>query len=98
MLMVKIDSNFILVKPMTSCKDKEMQPVYKKLMDRLKNSDVIPKKYVLDNKISASMIYLIRNEYNIQIEFVPPGCHCCNAAEVAICNFKFNFLSISWPE
>ncbi|KAL7486607.1 hypothetical protein ACHAW6_012208 [Cyclotella cf. meneghiniana] len=26
-------------------------------------------------------------------KLVPPGCHCCNAAEVAICNFKAHFLS-----
>ncbi len=28
------------------------------------------------------------------MELVPPGCHRCNAAEVAICNFKAHFLSI----
>jgi len=28
------------------------------------------------------------------LELVPPGCHHCNAAEVAISNFKAHFLSI----
>ncbi len=28
------------------------------------------------------------------MELVPPGCHQCNAAKVAICNFKAHFLSV----
>jgi hypothetical protein len=28
------------------------------------------------------------------MELVPPGCHQCNAAEVAVCNFKAHFLSV----
>ena len=30
----------------------------------------------------------------MKLELVPPGCHRCNAAEVAIRNFKAHFLSI----
>ena len=67
MIMVEIDNNFILVKPMTSCKDKEMQRAYRKLMGKLKDSGVVPKKNVPDNEISTSMKDLIRNEYNMQI-------------------------------
>jgi hypothetical protein len=36
----------------------------------------------------------IRIECKLTLELVPPGCHCCNAAEVAIRNFKSHFLSI----
>lgn len=94
MIIVMIDSNFILVKPMTGREDKEMQRTYRKLMGRLKDAGVIPKKYVLDNKILASIKELIRKEYNIKIELVPSGCHRRNAAEVAIQKFKYHFLSI----
>eukprot|EP00804_Cyclotella_cryptica_P006027 CCRYP_000266-RA/>CCRYP_000266-RA protein AED:0.28 eAED:0.30 QI:0/0/0/1/1/1/3/0/662 len=37
---------------------------------------------------------LITNTYKMTYELVPPGCHCRNAAEVAISNFKSRFLSI----
>ena len=37
---------------------------------------------------------MIRDNYNMEMELVPPGCHLRNAAEVAIRNFKAHFLSI----
>ena len=40
------------------------------------------------------MKMLIRDEYKMQLELVPPGCHRHNAAEVAIRNFKAHFLSV----
>lgn len=55
MVMVKIDSNFILVELMTSRKDKEMQCAYRKLMGSLKDKGVGSKKDVLDNTILTSM-------------------------------------------
>ena len=94
MVMVEIDSNFILVESMNRKSDKEMQRVYRKLMDRLHDAGVVPKKHVLDNKISKSMKDLIRNKFNMKLKLVPPGCHRRNAAEVAIQNFKRHFLSI----
>ena len=94
MVMVEIDSNAILVEPMTSRKDKEMQRAYKKLMARLKRAGIVPKKHVLDNKVSDSMKELIQDEFKMEVELVPPSCHRRNAAEVAICNFKCHFLSI----
>ncbi len=30
----------------------------------------------------------------LDLELVPPGCHRCNAAEVAICNFKAHFHGV----
>ena len=37
---------------------------------------------------------VIRDEYKMKLELVPPGCHRRNAAEVAIRNFKAHFLSV----
>ena len=37
---------------------------------------------------------IIRDEYNMEMELVPPGCHRWNASEVAIRNFKAHFLSV----
>ena len=36
----------------------------------------------------------IRDKCKLTLEQVPPGCHQCNAAEVAIHNFKSHFLSV----
>jgi hypothetical protein len=54
----------------------------------------VPQKYVMDNEISKTMKNHIRNECKLTLELVPPGCHRCNAAEVAIHNFKSHFLSV----
>ena len=63
-------------------------------MLRLKLAGIVPKKHVLDNEVSEAMKDVIRTEYKMEMELVPPGCRRRNAAEVAICNFKAHFLSV----
>ena len=94
MVMVDIDSSAILVEPIKSRKDEELTRAYRALMDRLRRANITPKKHVLDNEVSAAMKSLIRDEYKMELELVPPGCHRRNAAEVAIRNFKAHFLSV----
>ncbi len=94
MVLVKIDSNTILVEPMKSRKDAEMIQAYNALSLRLKRAGIIPKKHVLVNEVSENMKNHIHNTCKINMELVPPGCHQQNAAEVAIRNFKSQFLSI----
>ena len=94
MVMVEIDSNAILVEPLSSRKDQELTRAYRSLMLRLKRAGIIPKKHVLDNEVSEAMKLVIKDEYKMEMELVPPGCHRRNAAEVAIRNFKAHFLSI----
>jgi hypothetical protein len=93
MVMVEIDSNSILVELMKNHKDAEMIRAYKALLLQLKRAGIIPKKHVLDNKVSENMKNHIRDTCKLDMELVPPGCHRCNAAKVAICNFKAHFLS-----
>jgi hypothetical protein len=52
MVMVEINSNVILVEPMKSSKDEEMIRAYNALLLRLKQAGIVPKKHVLDNKVS----------------------------------------------
>ena len=92
--MVEIDSNAILVEPMKSRKDEEMIRAYNALLLQLKRAGIVPKKHVLHNEVSENMKNHIRDTCKINMELVPPGCHRCNAAEVAIHNFKAHFLSI----
>ena len=63
-------------------------------MLRLKRAGIVPKKHILDNEMSEAMKEVIQEEYNMEMELVPPGCHRRNAAEVAIRNFKAHFLSV----
>ena len=94
MVLVKIDSNAILVKPMKSRKDTEMIRAYDVLIQRLQQANIHPQKHVLDNEISDNMKQHIKEKYKFELEMVPPGCHQQNAAKVAIRNFKSHFLSV----
>ncbi len=94
MVMVEIDSNTILVEPMKNCKDAKMIWAYNALLLQLKQASIIPKKHVLDNKVSDNMKNHIGDTCKLDMELVPPGCHRRNAAEVAIRNFKAHFLGI----
>ena len=64
------------------------------MMLTLKRAGIVPKKHILDNKVSEAMTNVIRDEYTMNMELVPPGCHRRNATEVAIRNFKAHFLSV----
>jgi hypothetical protein len=94
MVLVEIDKNAILVKPMKNRKHAEMIRAYNALLLRLTIAGIFPKKHVLDNKVLENMKNHIRDTCKMNVELVPPGCHCQNAAEVAICNFKSHFLSV----
>jgi hypothetical protein len=84
MVMVEIDSNAILVEPISSRNDHELARAYQVLMTRLLHVGIVPKKHILDNKVFEAMKTSIKDEYNMAMELVPLGCHRRNAAEVAI--------------
>jgi hypothetical protein len=77
MVMVEIDSNTILVKPMK--KDVEMIRAYDALLQQLKQAGIV-KKHVLENEVSANMKNHICNTHKFDVELVLPGCHRRNAA------------------
>jgi hypothetical protein len=92
--MAEIDSNAILVEPMKSRRDEERIHVYNALLLQLKQAGIVPKKQILDSKVSDSMKNHIHDTCKFNMELVPPGCHQRNAAKVAIRNFKAHFLSV----
>ena len=55
MVMVKIDSSGILVKPIKSRKDAEIIRAYQTLIQRLNQAQIMPKKHVVDNEVSNNM-------------------------------------------
>ncbi len=92
--MAEIDSNAVHMEPMKNRKDAKMIRAYDTLLHQLKRARSTPNKYVLDNKVSDNMKNHICDTCKLDMELVPPGCHRCNAAKVAICNFKAHFLSV----
>ena len=88
-----IDSNTILVEPLSSRKYAKLTHAYRAIMLQLKAACVVPKKHILNNEVSEAMKTVICDEYKIEMEVVPPSCYCHNAAYVAIPNSKAHFLS-----
>jgi hypothetical protein len=75
MVMVEINSNTILVEPMKSCKDAEMIQAYDALLQQLKRAGIVPKKHILNSKVSKNMKNHTRNTHKFDMELVLPGCH-----------------------
>jgi len=94
MVMVEIDSNAILVKPINSRNNHDLARAYRVLMTCLQHAKIVPKKHILETEVSKAMKTIIKDVYKMAVELVPPGCHRRNAAEVAIQNFKAHFLSV----
>ena len=92
MVMVEIDSNYTLVEPMKNETDEVMTVAYLALMKWLQRAGVTTTKQLLDNECSYKLKELIQD--TCKLELMPPGCHCCNIAEVAIKGFKQHFLGI----
>ena len=44
--------------------------------------------------MSEALTTIIQDEYKKQLDLVPSGTHCINAAELAISNFKAGFLIV----
>ena len=72
MVMVKIDNNALLIEPLKSRKDPELTRAYQVTMLQLKRAVIIPKKHVLDNEVHKAMKEIIREEYHMELELVPP--------------------------
>jgi len=60
LVMVKIDSNAILVEPISSRNDHKLARAYRVLMTRLQHARIVPKKHILDNEVSEAMKQLSR--------------------------------------
>jgi hypothetical protein len=94
MVTVEIDSNAILVEPLKCRKDTELVRSYNTLLLQLPQAGIVPQKHVMDNEISETMKNHIHDKCKLTSELVLPGCHRCNAAEVALHNFKSHLLSV----
>ena len=69
--MVEIDSNTILVEPISGRNNAELTQAYRALMLHLKQACIVPKKHVLDNEVSKARKTVIREEYKMEMELIP---------------------------
>ena len=73
--MVEINSSAILAEPMKRRADKDMIAAYDKLVNRLKQAGITPKKHVLNNKVPERIKNHIRDHYRYKTTMVPPRYH-----------------------
>jgi hypothetical protein len=93
MVMCEIDSNYILVEPMTSRKDKVMIATHKKMIERLRKMGLHPKMQHLDNEASDAYKAAIE-DCGMTYQLITPHVHRANIAEKAIQTFKYHFTAI----
>jgi hypothetical protein len=65
---------------------------YKTIHTRLTTAGLCSKLQRLDNEASLILKDFMTKE-GINYQLVPPGIHCCNAAERVICTFKNHFIA-----
>ena len=70
MVMVEVNSNVILVEPMSSRRDKKMQHTYLSLLKHVKAAGIEPKRHFLDDQCSNSLKELIHK--TCKLKLVPP--------------------------
>ena len=93
-VLVSTAGNMIIAEPFTSRKDNHCLLVYDKLMQRIRNHKLTVDLQILDNEGSTEYKQVIKKEWNVNYQLVPPNSHWSNAAERAICTFKAHFLAI----
>ena len=65
MVMVEIDSNAILIKPIKNRKYEDLARAYREMMLILRRAGIIPRKHILYNKVSEDLNTIIQYEYKI---------------------------------
>ena len=93
MVLIKIDSNAILVEAMKNCTTGEMIHAYQVLVERLCSAGINPTMHILDNECPAKFKERIKSN-NMKYQLVPPHDHRRNITEKAIQVVKAHFISI----
>jgi len=93
MVLIKINSNAILVEAMKNRTTGEMILAYQVLVECLCRAGVNPTMHILDNECSAEFKERIKSN-NMKYQLVPPHDHRRNIAEKTIQIFKAHFISI----
>ncbi len=93
MVVIHLNTNYIIVEPMRIRSKEEMIQAYKKIINRIRLAGLGLNKHTLDNEALEAFKQCIQ-EQQIKYKLPPPGNHRCNQAEHAIQTFKAHFISI----
>ena len=63
-------------------------------MQRLKDRSMLVDLHILDNKASAEYKHIIKSEWGVEYQLVPPHIHPRDAAEIVIRTLKAHLISI----
>ena len=94
MIAYQFDSNVIITAPFKSRSYKHILLAYGTIMQRLKDRNMLVDLHILENEASTEYKCIIKSEWGVGYQLVPPHIHSRNAAELAICTFKAHFISI----
>ena len=86
--------NAIIADPFKSFSNKHRLVEYGSIMQRLKDRNMLADLQILDNNTSAEYKCIVKAEWGVEHQFVPPHIHYINAAEHAIRIFKPYFMSV----
>ncbi|KAL7488449.1 hypothetical protein ACHAW6_014039 [Cyclotella cf. meneghiniana] len=84
MVLVKLDSNAILLEPIKNCPGQELHAP----------TVLSSSAFAVPAYLPKNMSWTIKDHHKLTLKLFPPGCHQCNAAKFAIRNFKSHFLSV----
>ncbi len=93
MVLMKNESNTILVEAMRNRMSGEMICAYQVLVDQLRYARIAPKQHILDNECSNDFKEAIKTN-NMTYQLIPPHDHQWNKAEKVIQTFKDHFVAI----
>ena len=83
MVIVDMDSSYIIMELMKNCSLSEMIKTHQALINRLKPTGIQPKHHVLNNEASAYLRQNIKDN-GMTYQLVPPDYHVRNITERAI--------------
>ena len=82
------DSSSIITAPFKSFADKHRLLAYGAIMQHIKDRNILVDLQILDNKSSTEYKGIIKDEWGVGYQLVPPNIHSRNEAECAIRTFK----------
>ena len=88
------DSNDIVAAPFKLCTYKHRLIAYVSGMQRLKDLNMLVDLQILDNETSTEYKRIIKSEWGVRYQLVPPHIHFINSSWRAILTFKAHFISI----
>ena len=94
MIAYHCDSNVIIAAPFKSHTDKHRLLAYGPIMQRLKERNMLVDLQILDNEENTEYKRIIKSEWGVGYQLVPPHIHSRNTAELSIRTFKAHFISI----